>query len=768
MRFLQYNNDGVFSLTKDLHGDDIPAYAILSHTWGKDKDEVTYDDMKEGTGREKAGYKKLQFCGEQARRHGLDYFWIDTCCINKANYAELQDALDSMFHWYRNASRCYVYLSDVSSSGSGTLDDINLQSWDSDFWKSRWFTRGWTLQELIAPCSVEFFSREGVRLGDKNKLEQPIHRITNIPISALQGAPLSQFSTEERFSWMNRRETTLEVDRVYSLLGILDVKIPRFKDTEAAHAYEQLKEITNKRAKYIQDLRGDTDPSLDKKRIEDTKGGLLKDSYCWIIENPEFKQWRNNRVSPLLWIKGHPGKGKTMLLCGIINELSKLTFDRVLLSYFFCQATEARINSATAVLRGLIYMLVDQQPSLVSHVQRRYDNASKFHSEDANTWVALSEILTGILQDSKLRSTYLIVDALDECKTGLSQLLKQVIETASLAPHVKWILSSRNEPDIEEQLRLDNTQIRLSLELNKEHVSRAIEKFIDFKVSKLSHIADESTLQEKVRGKIYAKANGTFLWAALVLKELERVESWDVLDVLQEMPPGLEPFYERMLQQVEQLHRKDPEFCRLVLSTVTLAHRPLQLLELGVLSGLPEHISTNPDKVMKVVKKCGSFLTVRENRTYFIHQSAQDYLLGRSFHSSFSCSEADVNYRMFSRSCKIISKTVRCDIYGLHAPGFLIENFEPPVPDPLAAAQYSCLYWIHHLLKCNKKDTLDDLKDGGSVHQFLKTSYIYWLEALSLSKGLSMGITMIIKLEHWLKVSCATFSKETFKTALLI
>jgi hypothetical protein len=240
MRLLEYNNDGEFSLTEYFVGGKIPEYAILSHIWGADTEEVTYRDMIEGTGKNKVGYEKIRFCGEQARRDRLEYFWVDTCCINKANYAELQYALNSMFCWYRNATRCYVYLSDVPSPPLGTNAEFSLQSWDSEFWKSRWFTRGWTLQELLAPRSVEFFSRERVRLGDKNELKQQIQGITSIPTSALQGAPLSQFSMDERFSWMERRQTTLEVDRVYSLLGILDVKIPLFKDTEAATTFGRI------------------------------------------------------------------------------------------------------------------------------------------------------------------------------------------------------------------------------------------------------------------------------------------------------------------------------------------------------------------------------------------------------------------------------------------------------------------------------------------------------------------------------------------------
>src|SRR5271168_5226162 len=144
MRLLLRSETGEFSLTEDLVGDDpIPPYAILSHTWLADTEEPTFEDLTNGTGEEKLGYEKIRFCGEQARQDGLQYFWVDTCCINKANYAELSQAINSMFRWYHNATRCYVYLSDVPSSPFDTNDEFNPQSWDSDFWKSKWFTRGW-------------------------------------------------------------------------------------------------------------------------------------------------------------------------------------------------------------------------------------------------------------------------------------------------------------------------------------------------------------------------------------------------------------------------------------------------------------------------------------------------------------------------------------------------------------------------------------------------------------------------------------------------
>jgi hypothetical protein len=122
-----------------------------------------------------------------------------------------------MFQWYRGAAKCYAYLSDVSVP---ELDEDQL-TWEQAFRNSRWFTRGWTLQELLAPTSVEFFSSEGKRLGDKTSLVQQIHEITGIAYGALQGVPLSTFSVDERLSWVAKRQTTRKEDKAYCLLGIL-------------------------------------------------------------------------------------------------------------------------------------------------------------------------------------------------------------------------------------------------------------------------------------------------------------------------------------------------------------------------------------------------------------------------------------------------------------------------------------------------------------------------------------------------------------------
>ncbi|KAK4441872.1 heterokaryon incompatibility protein-domain-containing protein, partial [Podospora aff. communis PSN243] len=420
MRLLERDDDtGEFRLTKHLPTDtisEIPAYAILSHTWGEE--EVLFKDLTDGTAKNKAGYAKIRFCGEQAERDGLKYFWVDTCCIDKSDAAELQHALNSMFQWYRNAAKCYVYLLEVSTR---KRDADGKSKGELSFQNCRWFTRGWTLQELIAPATVEFFSRDGERLGDKESLEREICGITGIPQRALRGSPLSDFSVAERMRWIEKRNTKYEEDKVYSLFGIFDVNMRLDYGEGKEKAFDRLRHKIDKNYQRLAKLwpADPRDPRDEKKRIELAKGGLLADAYRWVFDNPDFNRWRQLSESRLLWIKGDPGKGKTMLLCGIINELERpVTVNGGNLAYFFCQATDSRINNATAVLRGLIYLLVQRQPRLLSHLPE-----NTYPSDDAMAWIVLSETFIEILADPNLKVTYLVIDALDECVVDQQKLL---------------------------------------------------------------------------------------------------------------------------------------------------------------------------------------------------------------------------------------------------------------------------------------------------------------------------------------------------------
>ncbi|EMD62369.1 hypothetical protein COCSADRAFT_220110 [Bipolaris sorokiniana ND90Pr] len=227
MRLLRLDSDKHKWTLESFSREETPIYAILSHTWGSSRDEVQFEDIqgeqKDYDDTSKLGYEKLRFCQEKVVRDGLTYFWIDTCCINKSSSSELQHSLASMFYWYQNSARCYVYLSDVSVHESTEGSD---EKWKDAFLRSRWFKRSWTLQELIAPTSIFFFSKEKTFLGNKKELMSTISAVTRIPIRALQGLGVIYFTVDERLSWSQGRSATIPEDAAYSLMGIFGVQLP--------------------------------------------------------------------------------------------------------------------------------------------------------------------------------------------------------------------------------------------------------------------------------------------------------------------------------------------------------------------------------------------------------------------------------------------------------------------------------------------------------------------------------------------------------------
>jgi hypothetical protein len=202
---------------EEFFGKNIPQYAILSHTWGDD--EVSFADVPFGQSTTaRAGYRKIEFTCVQARSDGLKYAWVDTCCIDKSSSSELSEAINSMFAWYKNSARCYVYLSDVS-----------VANMNESFSRSRWFTRGWTLQELLAPLDVFFYDEQWSIMGTKYEHAEWISKITGIEAEALisdMGGELCFFSVAKKMSWASHRQTTRQEDIAYCLLGIFDVSMP--------------------------------------------------------------------------------------------------------------------------------------------------------------------------------------------------------------------------------------------------------------------------------------------------------------------------------------------------------------------------------------------------------------------------------------------------------------------------------------------------------------------------------------------------------------
>jgi hypothetical protein len=206
-------------------GPNIPLYAVLSHTWGDD--EVTFHDSQDiSRAFLKGGFSKIQGACNQALRDKLGYVWVDTCCIDKSSSAELLEAINSMFAWYRDARICYVYLENTPDTAAQLNSEGKVDK-DDPFRRSKWFTRGWTLQELLAPRDVVFFSMNWIRIGTKIDLKIPISQITGVEAKYLTGSrPIWLASVAKRMSWMSKRVTTRIEDIAYCMLGLFDISMP--------------------------------------------------------------------------------------------------------------------------------------------------------------------------------------------------------------------------------------------------------------------------------------------------------------------------------------------------------------------------------------------------------------------------------------------------------------------------------------------------------------------------------------------------------------
>ncbi|CZR58736.1 uncharacterized protein PAC_08628 [Phialocephala subalpina] len=377
-----------------------------------------------------------------------------------------------------------------------------------------------------------------------------------------------------------------------------------------------------------------TNPRDDRQKLIYAKGTRVDGTCEWIKRNPLYELWLCSH-SQLLWLSGGPGKGKTMLSIFLAEELERTAKDSQDISFlqFFCDNRDEKRNTAVAIIRGMIFQLLQLRPKLIDHILPSFQiqKESLFTSPAFET---LWGIFEHMLRDPALGAVYCILDGLDECDEASLEVLlnkfKALFSTKfgeSSACYLNLIIASRDFPEFIPEILSGFPRIRLDSDADTD-INDDIHRFIKFKVNKLS--VDKrypKALREHVKGVFQDRAKGTFLWVGIVAEGLRKYKATQVETALSHFPSGLGELYARMLLQIEDDQR---ETAAMILRWVVMAVRPLTVSELSAAIGIADRPSTffSPDEVMRdQVSCCGYFLMIKDHEVGLIHQSAKDYLL---------------------------------------------------------------------------------------------------------------------------------------------
>ena len=714
----------------DVYFDNFPPYAILSHTWGDG--EINLKDVRNGTWVQKTAASKMRFCIQQVRKDGLQYFWIDSCCINQKDVEELKRSLNSMFEWYKGASECYAYLEDVTS-----------QSWESEFRTCRWFTRGWTLQELIAPRTVKFFTVDGSSIGTKATMATIIDEVTGIPQEVLCGGKLSSYPLEVRLAWIGKRETKRIEDQIYCLMGILATYIDpvygfpisalrsKFRQaltqtwgeqigtqflplpTDAA-ADDVAIRIDTQREHDAQNVRGLLLNSLKFDQMgtrQRTIKAPLSKTCLWVKSQPEYKSWRDLTAAAddhgMLWICGKPGAGKSTLMKSIMKSMNRSKSAQTIVTSFFYNARGGDLEKSTiGMYRSLLHQLLTHAPDL----QYLLDDCGVSHSDPIWTMEHMEYVFDEVIEKLGKRHWRCFIDALDECDVTQVRAMVNHFErlggtAVELGTKFSTCFASRHYPNI-----ATRHGSKFILERQIGH-SEDIIKYIDDRL--LGHFGSEI---EAIKSKLLHKANGVFLWVQLVLDiimpDIENGNTYEVNhDVLEKIPNEIG----QVIKQILLRDNANMDSLLLSLQWILFTRRPLTAVEFffaiysqpGTNREFPfrwdsKHITKETIKKSIVIysKGLAELTKAKVPTVQFIHETVRDYLLRkkgmqeiwpnlgndveRASHEMLK--QCCHNYMGFANHSGVSS--------AIHLNTAILKSADFKTGFPFL--QYSCQYVLHH------------------------------------------------------------------------
>lgn len=316
--------------------------------------------------------------------------------------------------------------------------------------------------------------------------------MTEFPCVAIRG--ISDYvDSHKNDAWQPHAAATAAVCAKELLTHLEPEQVPQRMLSDSADQNPHADSRDNVLDKFLHDIC-ETDPRNENIRIEQSKGGVLGQCYNWVFQCPELQAWQERKNARLLWLKGTPGKGKAMAMIGLVDTLTDQTNaqSRSYLSYFFCQNYIPHLNNANSILQALIWKLLWMNRGLSKYIPDEYickKDREREIFDGPNTFAILTSMLAVMLRDPSLNTVFLLIDALDECDSGMCELLDWIIkESSEDSTRAKWLLSSRDYPEIKERLCSRSSSLCLSLEFNEAHVAKAVNYFIEHKVKQLAQM----------------------------------------------------------------------------------------------------------------------------------------------------------------------------------------------------------------------------------------------------------------------------------------
>lgn len=435
-----------------------------------------------------------------------------------------------------------------------------------------------------------------------------------------------------------------------------------------------------------------------------------------------------------------------MMSIGLTEELARYQRRNSAVIYFFCQNADYELNTVTAVIKGLIFRLIEYQGTLTKVLRKNWDVRKNAFIIDTEDWQTLWDILLEMLDEvgHTRGRIFIVIDALDEVQpTSLPDFLRTIIRTGLQQPkRVKYLLTSRPVGDLEHELTKGASRIHVSLELNAAQVDNGIQNYIHYRVQKLALLHRYNAITtHAVEEAVRVGANGAFLWASLVCNQLQGVPPNEAVSRVRQTPPELERLYDHVYTNLCAALGSEVSRCLKLLQVLMLAYRPLNIPELIGISVLTDNLAENK----RLIDRCSTFIRSRSENTIeyieFVHQSARDYLI-RCDHSSSQHRNATFDHDEMSARClSHLTEHLHTNILRGLNPSATRKELLAKGDEQLTTSSYAAQFWVDHLHAATQMNSTRSthLKDE-VIDTFLRFCFLEWVECLTLLNELPRAV----------------------------